>query len=228
MRGSLALKLRVLRAERALTIEQAAERAGVTPETISDAERGRRHPYLPTLRKLAKAYDVPVEELLSAEEEQKEKEEPVLAPLDEASSPRPAVVAGGATREEADEKLEQQLYAPARIAQDWHQLAQLFSDELEKVEKGDSEASSLEILIDTLENVALGMAANVAAERKELRARYDDEDTVRSKAVLTPAIDRLYALVDEALQKIGRGKLEVKAESEGKLTRLNDRFKRAS
>ena len=40
---SLALKLRVLRAERALTIEQAARQAGVTPETISDAERGRRH-----------------------------------------------------------------------------------------------------------------------------------------------------------------------------------------
>jgi transcriptional regulator with XRE-family HTH domain len=66
--GGLALKLRVLRAERALTIEQAAERAGVMPDTISDAERGRRHPYLPTLRKLAAGYDVPVEELLEAEE----------------------------------------------------------------------------------------------------------------------------------------------------------------
>src|SRR5215211_4626184 len=67
--GSLALRLRVLRAERALTIEQAAARAGVTPETISDAERGRRRPYLPTLRKLAAAYEVPIEELLAAEEE---------------------------------------------------------------------------------------------------------------------------------------------------------------
>ncbi len=69
---SLALKLRVLRAERALTIEQAATRAGVTPETISDAERGRRNPYLPTLRKLAAAYDVPVEELLASEVEEPE------------------------------------------------------------------------------------------------------------------------------------------------------------
>ncbi len=76
--GSLALKLRVLRAERALTIEQAADRAGVQPETISDAERGRRRPYLPTLRKLAAAYEVPVEELLSVDEE------PALAPLGEA------------------------------------------------------------------------------------------------------------------------------------------------
>jgi transcriptional regulator with XRE-family HTH domain len=91
MHRSLALKLRVLRAERALTIEQAAERAGVTPETISDAERGRRHPYLPTLRKLADAYEVPVEELLSAEEQ----EEPV--PLGE---PR-QVREHARTREEA-------------------------------------------------------------------------------------------------------------------------------
>jgi transcriptional regulator with XRE-family HTH domain len=66
---SLALKLRVLRAERALTIEQAARQAGVTPETISDAERGRRRPYLPTLRKVAAAYGVPVEELLAEEVE---------------------------------------------------------------------------------------------------------------------------------------------------------------
>jgi transcriptional regulator with XRE-family HTH domain len=65
--SSLALKLRVLRAERAWTIEQAAEKANVTPETISDAERGRRHPYLPTLRKLARGYGVPIEELLSEE-----------------------------------------------------------------------------------------------------------------------------------------------------------------
>jgi len=65
---SLALKLRVLRAEQGLTIEEAAARAGVAPETISDAERGRRHPYLPTLRKIAKGYGVPVEELLSVED----------------------------------------------------------------------------------------------------------------------------------------------------------------
>ncbi len=87
--GSLELKLRVLRAERALTIEQAAAKAGVTPETISDAERGRRHPYLPTLRKLAVAYDVPVEELLA-----REAEEPVLAGKAEAPKTGPAVTPG--------------------------------------------------------------------------------------------------------------------------------------
>jgi transcriptional regulator with XRE-family HTH domain len=65
--GGLALKLRVLRAERALTIVQAAERAGVMPETISDAEHGRRHPQLGTLHKIAEGYGVPLEDLLRAE-----------------------------------------------------------------------------------------------------------------------------------------------------------------
>jgi transcriptional regulator with XRE-family HTH domain len=81
---SLALQLRVLRAERALTIEQAAARAGVTPETISDAERGRRHPYLPTLRKLAAGYGVPVEELLASEAEESEA---ALAGMGKAEAP---------------------------------------------------------------------------------------------------------------------------------------------
>jgi transcriptional regulator with XRE-family HTH domain len=80
--SQLALKLRVLRAEHALTIEEAAERAGVQPETISNAERGRRHPYLPTLRKIAAAYGVPVEELLSTEPL-----EPALAGSGKAEAP---------------------------------------------------------------------------------------------------------------------------------------------
>src|SRR5215211_2813215 len=69
MHESLARKLRVLRAERGWTLNQAAERAGVQPETISDAEHGKRRPYTPTLTKIAKGYGVHVEELL---------EEPVL------------------------------------------------------------------------------------------------------------------------------------------------------
>lgn len=79
MQGSLATRLRVLRAERGLTQRQAAARAGVTPETISDLERGKRHAYMPTLAKIAKGYGVPVEDLL---------EEPVLA--GKAEAPRGA------------------------------------------------------------------------------------------------------------------------------------------
>jgi transcriptional regulator with XRE-family HTH domain len=69
MHGSLATRLRVLRAERGLTVRQVAELSGVAKETISQVERGERHPYDRTLARLARAYGVPVEELL---------EEPVL------------------------------------------------------------------------------------------------------------------------------------------------------
>ncbi len=49
---------------------EAAEQAGVGRDTLSDLERGRRHPVMPTLAKIARGYDVPVEDLL---------EEPALA-----------------------------------------------------------------------------------------------------------------------------------------------------
>src|SRR5215213_3550738 len=64
MQRSLAHKLRVLRAEQGLTLRQAASLTGVAKETISDIERGLRHPHDPTLAKIAKGYGVHVEELL--------------------------------------------------------------------------------------------------------------------------------------------------------------------
>ena len=64
MPGPIALKLRVLREERGLTQKQAAELAHITPETLSDLERGKKPPYMPTLTKIAKGYGVPVEELV--------------------------------------------------------------------------------------------------------------------------------------------------------------------
>lgn len=97
---SLALRLRVLRAERALTIEQAAARAGVTPETISDAERGRRHPYVPTLRKLAAGYGVPVEELLASEAEESEA---ALPGMGKAEAPYPGQRSSRSSESREDE-----------------------------------------------------------------------------------------------------------------------------
>ena len=64
MQGSLAEKLRVLRARMGLSLTEAAARAGVTRDTLSDLEHGKRHPYMPTLSKIAAGYGVPVEELL--------------------------------------------------------------------------------------------------------------------------------------------------------------------
>jgi transcriptional regulator with XRE-family HTH domain len=71
MHGSLATRLRVLRAERGLTVRQVAELSGVAKETVSQIERGERHPYDRTLAKLARAYGVPVEELLQEAESPK-------------------------------------------------------------------------------------------------------------------------------------------------------------
>src|SRR3712207_7524047 len=68
MQGVLPKRLRVLRAERGLTIKQAAELAGVTRETLRELELGRRSPHGPTLAKIANAYGVPVAELLDAAE----------------------------------------------------------------------------------------------------------------------------------------------------------------
>jgi transcriptional regulator with XRE-family HTH domain len=62
--GNLGRHLRVLRAERGLSLTEAAEWIGVTRDTLSEIERGKRHPYTPTLAKIARGYGVPVEELL--------------------------------------------------------------------------------------------------------------------------------------------------------------------
>jgi transcriptional regulator with XRE-family HTH domain len=66
-RTSLGRKLRVLRAERGLTLREASSLTGVTKETISGLERGIRHPHDVTLAKLAEGYGVPVGELLDEE-----------------------------------------------------------------------------------------------------------------------------------------------------------------
>ena len=64
MPGPIAVKLRDLRAERGLTQKQAAELARVTPRTLMDLESGKRPPYMPTLTKIARAYGVPLAELV--------------------------------------------------------------------------------------------------------------------------------------------------------------------
>jgi transcriptional regulator with XRE-family HTH domain len=79
MHGSLPAKLQVLRARQGLTLIEAAEKIGIGRDTLSDLERGNRHPVMPTLAKIAQGYGVPVEDLL---------EEPVLA--GKADAPREA------------------------------------------------------------------------------------------------------------------------------------------
>jgi transcriptional regulator with XRE-family HTH domain len=68
MQSTLGRRLRLIRAERGLSLREAARQAGVVKETISAIERGKTHPYDVTLAKLAHTYGVPVEELLELEE----------------------------------------------------------------------------------------------------------------------------------------------------------------
>ncbi|MDP9484887.1 MAG: helix-turn-helix domain-containing protein [Actinomycetota bacterium] len=78
MQGSLAERLRVLRAQRGLQLTEAAAKIGVDRHTLRRLERGVGEPRYPTLNKISRAYGVPVEELL---------EEPV--PLAEAPEAGP-------------------------------------------------------------------------------------------------------------------------------------------
>ena len=63
-------KLRRLRRERAWSIRELAQRAGVSTETIYSLEHGRREWAWPrTIRKVAEALDVDPKELVKGEEE---------------------------------------------------------------------------------------------------------------------------------------------------------------
>jgi XRE family transcriptional regulator, regulator of sulfur utilization len=67
MPGAIARKLRSLREERGLTQKEAAKLANVSQLTLIRLESGKRDPYMPTVTKLAKAYGVPLEELVEEE-----------------------------------------------------------------------------------------------------------------------------------------------------------------
>jgi transcriptional regulator with XRE-family HTH domain len=216
----LGSRMRERRRERGLSQERLANQAGVTLSAIQRLEAGQvSDPHYSTLTGIAHALGTTVAELVGEKE---------LFPLDEAPSQGPPVVVVGATPEEAAEKLEQQLYAPARIAQGWHRLAQRWE---ERLERGDFDARSLKDFVDTLEDVVLSLQANVAAERGVLRAQYG-KDVARNRSVLRPALDRLFMLVDEALQeglpKIDAKELEAEAGLADNLVLLRDHLKMAS
>src|SRR5215207_7358207 len=67
MQGSLAKRIRVLRAQHGLTLREAAALAGVRPSTLSDIEHGRSKPHDVTLAKIAEGYAVPVEKVETPE-----------------------------------------------------------------------------------------------------------------------------------------------------------------
>jgi transcriptional regulator with XRE-family HTH domain len=64
MQKSLAAKLRLLRAQRGLTVKDAAGQLGIDRHTLRRIELGTQEAQYPTLAKIAEGYEVPVEELL--------------------------------------------------------------------------------------------------------------------------------------------------------------------
>ncbi len=78
---SLADRLRLLRAQRGLTVKDAAQQVGVDRHTLRRIELGTQEAQYPTLAKIAEGYGVPVEELLK---------EPVAAGKAEAPEAGPA------------------------------------------------------------------------------------------------------------------------------------------
>jgi len=83
MQEILARKLRVLRAERGITLQEAEELTGVTRETLGALEHGQRGAYTNTLQKIAEGYGTTVEALVREE---------LAAPLGKAPSPGPPQV----------------------------------------------------------------------------------------------------------------------------------------
>jgi len=82
------MKLRVLRAERQLSLREASERTGVDKVVLSRLERGLSSPRDLTLSKIAKGYGISVEKLL-------ELEEVASAPLGETREGRVSAQLGG-------------------------------------------------------------------------------------------------------------------------------------
>jgi transcriptional regulator with XRE-family HTH domain len=69
MQKSLAGKLRLLRAQRGLTVKDAAAQLGVDRHTLRRIELGTQEAQYPTLLKIARGYGIDVEELLEEPEE---------------------------------------------------------------------------------------------------------------------------------------------------------------
>lgn len=57
-------RLRILRAEKELTLRELAERSGISKDAISEIERGRRQPRVSTIMALAEGLGVDPQELL--------------------------------------------------------------------------------------------------------------------------------------------------------------------
>jgi len=193
MHRSLATKLRVLRAERGLTVRQVSELSGVAKETISQVERGERHPYDRTLAKLAHVYDVPVESLL---------EEPAFAEKAEAPYPGPSAedAQHRAKLEEIRESYRESREGMDRYCARWEQrLAEDALDRHSVQEFLTTADALLPILHDSL-------ISELIEIHRELGHVEDSgiSDEMRAESVMQPVVDRYFEIgrrLEEARQE---------------------------
>jgi transcriptional regulator with XRE-family HTH domain len=196
--GSLAERLRVLRAQHGLSLTEASEKIGVNRHTLRDLELGKREPYGPTIRKIAEGYSVPVARLL---------EEPV--PL--AKAPR------GAGRAEIGAGLEEWLEEP--YVESWARYLEgqcdFFNVMLEDTE-GLSDDSISWIAAQTID-----LCAIYAHDRVEERREYRGETAKR----LDRAVGELGKLYDRAIRMAAQRQFQASARedfSAGKHVELDD------
>lgn len=72
-------RIRVMRAERGMTLRDLEETSGVSKDAISEIERGRRQPRISTIMQLAKGLSVDPTELLKEMTHTTERPEPIEA-----------------------------------------------------------------------------------------------------------------------------------------------------
>src|SRR5215204_1235299 len=114
MQGSLAERLRVLRARKGLTLVEASKAIGIDRHTLRDLERGKRAAYFPTIEKIAKGYGVAVSTLVAEGGEDSEtagvKQEPALSGKAEAPpATPPSSSAASKTSEAGQQSVESQV-----------------------------------------------------------------------------------------------------------------------
>ncbi len=160
MHGSLPAKLQVLRARQGLTLIEAAEKIGIGRDTLSDLERGNRHPVMPTLAKIAKGYGVPVEDLLKEPEEEQ---------------PAPAGVAPQLNRgqfaEHGIEATEGEITVLNQILGAYTELAQTGAESTSVTFAGRADLERVYLLIDYALMRGILAPEDVAVLRDGVRAR---------------------------------------------------------
>jgi transcriptional regulator with XRE-family HTH domain len=196
MQGSLAMRLRVLRAERGLSLTEAAERAGIQRQTLALLERGERHPHDPTLAKIAKGYGVPVDELL---------EEPVPAGKAEAPPEQAGQNALTAKIVEIQDTYRSRLRGLKVLTERWETRLREFGDDItqQTLENMAIEGTCmtdffLEAALEEMAKIAL-MIGQVRPEDLANGAAFELAAQV---SIMRPAYERWRTLGDE-IQRIG-------------------------